>query len=197
MALVFANASHATPKASKQLQDFLRTTKSLTASFKQIQLNKTGMPTQTLIGKFYLQRPKKFRWNYQKPYVQQIIAQEEKILFYDKDLAQVTIKKIEQSSGSALSLLLNGNTALTENFVLERQEQEANLFWIKLLPKDAQSNFKYLKIGMENGKLKAMELNDNFGQLTRIYFSDLKINVAIASNIFEFIMPEDVDIFNE
>jgi len=43
--------------------------------------------------------------------------------------------------------------------------------------------------------LGGMELSDNFGQLTRIYFSEVKINPALESSIFEFTAPEGVDIF--
>jgi outer membrane lipoprotein carrier protein len=42
-----------------------------------------------------------------------------------------------------------------------------------------------------------MELNDNFGQLTRIYFTDLQTNVSIEPGIFEFSVPEGVDVFEE
>jgi len=40
-----------------------------------------------------------------------------------------------------------------------------------------------------------MELNDNFGQLTRIYFSNVKVNPTLEKNIFEFEAPEGVDVF--
>ena len=35
----------------------------------------------------------------------------------------------------------------------------------------------------------------NFGQLTRIYFTKVKINPPLKESIFEFIAPEGVDIF--
>jgi outer membrane lipoprotein carrier protein len=40
-----------------------------------------------------------------------------------------------------------------------------------------------------------MELSDNFGQLTRIYFSDIKTNIPLDDALFKFIAPEGVDIF--
>jgi outer membrane lipoprotein carrier protein len=52
-------------------------------------------------------------------------------------------------------------------------------------------------IGLEKGVLSGMQLNDNFGQLTRIYFSNLKLNHAVDSNLFEFAPPKGVDIFSE
>ncbi|MDQ7090111.1 MAG: hypothetical protein Q9M50_05630 [Methylococcales bacterium] len=42
-----------------------------------------------------------------------------------------------------------------------------------------------------------MELNDNFGQLTRIYFSEVKINPKLEDKAFVFILPEGADVFED
>ena len=67
--------------------------------------------------------------------------------------------------------------------------------WIKLSPKNEGSGFNYILIGLSDGILGGMELSDNFGQLTRIYFSDIKINLKLDDALFKFIAPEDVDVF--
>ncbi len=195
--LVFSITALAESEPIRQLKSFLKTTKSLTASFQQTAFDEVGNPGKSSYGKFYLQRPGQFRWDYQKPFIQQIISTSGKVWFYDADLEQVTIKKMDQSVGSTPALLLSGDVPLEENFVLEQQGHDAKLSWIKLSPKDQQSNYKYILIGIENGKLSGMELNDNFGQLTRIYFTDLQTNVSIEPGIFEFSVPEGVDVFEE
>ena len=58
----------------KKLQAFLQASKSLTADFKQVLINEAGSPYQTSYGVFYLQRPGKFRWDYLKPFQQQIVS---------------------------------------------------------------------------------------------------------------------------
>jgi outer membrane lipoprotein carrier protein len=180
-----------------QLKEFLKSAKSLSADFKQISFDENGNPAQTSYGVFYLQRPGKFRWDYQKPYVQQIVSNAGKVWFYDKDLEQVTIRKLDQSIGSTPALLLSGDIPLEENYTIENQGKDDDLFWIRLVPKNDQSGFKYVMIGMDKGMLRGMELSDNFGQLTRIYFSNLKKNVAIKSSMFEFTPPAGTDIFSE
>ena len=58
----------------QQLKAFISASKTLTANFKQISFDENGSPTQTSNGKFYLQRPGKFRWDYQKPFIQEIMC---------------------------------------------------------------------------------------------------------------------------
>ena len=120
-----------------------------------------------------------------------------KVWFYDTDLDQVTIKKLDESVGSTPALLLSGNISLEDNFIMKDQGVEGDLTWIKLLPKNQDSSFKYILIGLDKGTLSGMELSDNFGQLTRIYFSNVILNPAIKANIFEFQAPKGADVFSE
>ena len=197
--LMFMFSAHAVAESEPigQLKKFLKSTHSLTASFQQTSFDEMGKPGPSTFGKFYLQRPGQFRWDYQKPFVQQIISTAGKVWFYDADLEQVTVKKMDPSLGSTPALLLSGDVPLEANFSLEEQGQDGDLTWIKLAPKDEHSNYKYILIGIEDGQLSGMELNDNFGQLTRIYFTELETNVSIDPAVFTFIAPDGVDVFEE
>jgi outer membrane lipoprotein carrier protein len=181
----------------KQLKAFLASAKSITANFKQVLINEAGDPLQTSYGDFYLQRPGKFRWDYTKPFKQQIISTDGRVTFYDTDLEQVTIKKLDESVGSTPALLLSGDVPLEDNYTIEQQGSEGSMVWIKLQPKSQDSTFKYVLIGLEKGVLSGMQLNDNFGQLTRIYFSNLKTNQSLDVNLFGFVAPKGVDVFSE
>jgi len=181
----------------EQLKAFLNTSRSLTADFKQVAINEAGNPVQTSYGVFYLQRPGKFRWDYQKPFQQQIVATSGKVWFYDMDLEQVTIRKLDESVGSTPALLLSGDVSLEDNYTMEQQGSDGDMQWVKLVPKNDESSFKYLLIGLEKGVLSGMELSDNFGQLTRIYFSNIKLNPFIKPALFEFQAPKGADVFSE
>ena len=187
----------AEPSPIKALKSFLAKSTTIRADFKQVSFDESGKPAQTSYGLFYLQRPGKFRWDYKKPFEQQIISNANKVWFYDVDLEQVTIKKLDKSVGSTPALLLSGQIEIEDNFIIKQQGKDEGLEWVKLSPKDENSGFKYILIGMDNGKLGGMELSDNFGQLTRIYFSKLKTNQAIDKKMFEFNAPDGVDVFSE
>jgi len=189
--------AHADDKPVQQLKAFLASSRSLSADFKQVLIDEKGKPVRTSFGVFYLQRPGKFRWDYQKPFAQQIVADKGKVWFYDKDLDQVTVKKLDESLGSTPALLLSGEVSLEDNFTIEGQGKEGDMQWIKLLPKSAETTFKYILIGLDRDSLGGMELSDNFGQLTRIYFSNVLINPPIKPTLFQFVVPKGADVFEE
>ncbi|MCX7066863.1 MAG: outer membrane lipoprotein chaperone LolA [Methylococcales bacterium] len=191
------NTVYAEEQPVVQLKNFLSTSKSFSADFKQVLINELGNPVQTSYGVFYLQRPGKFRWNYAKPFQQEIVSTSGKVWFYDVDLEQVTIKKLDESVGSTPALLLSGQVSLEDNFTMEEQGTDGDMQWIKLLPKKQEGSFKYVTIGLEKGKLAGMELMDNFGQLTRIYFSKILLNPPLKSTLFDFTPPKGVDVFSE
>ncbi|NJD05968.1 MAG: outer membrane lipoprotein chaperone LolA [Methylococcaceae bacterium] len=180
-----------------RLHAFLGKAGSLQADFSQSQVSETGIPGQRTSGVFYLQRPGKFRWDYLKPYHQEIVSNGGKVWFYDVDLEQVTTKKINEAIGSTPALLLSGEVALEQNFKVDDQGESEGLYWIRLVPKDPDSGFKQLLIGLDGENLSGMELTDNFGQLTRIYFNNVKTGIRHDPGRFEFKPPAGVDVFEE
>jgi outer membrane lipoprotein carrier protein len=198
LVLVFiSGAGYAEDRPVRELKAFLSATRTLTADFKQVLINEAGDPVQTSFGEFYLQRPGKFRWDYKKPIQQQIISNSGKVWFYDPDLEQVTVKKLDESVGSTPALLLSGEVSLEDNFTMEKQGEDEGLLWVKLLPKHEESGFKYVLIGLSGGTLGGMELSDNFGQLTRIYFSNVVTNREVRPDLFQFNAPKGADVFSE
>lgn len=181
----------------QRLRAFLAKAGSLQADFNQVLVDENGIPGQKSSGVFYLQRPGKFRWDYQKPYHQEIVSSGGKVWFYDVDLEQVTAKRLNQAIGSTPALLLSGEVALERNFTIESQGTDEGLYWVKLLPKEEDSGFKYVLIGLDGESLAGMELHDNFGQLTRIYFSNVKTGMRLDRSLFEFKPPAGVDVFEE
>lgn len=190
------NVSHAQEPIT-QLKKFLTASQTLSSKFKQVLLDKNNKIKQTSHGLFILSRPGKFRWSYHSPFIQEIVSNSGKIWFYDADLEQVTIKKLDQSMGATPALLLSGDVNIEKEFKLESQGESEGLLWIKLIPRYEESSFKYILIGLNKGILGGMELSDNFGQLTRIYFSKVKINPQIEDKEFVFTIPEGADVFED
>lgn len=192
---LLGNFAYAEETPIAQLKTFLHGNAALSADFKQVSFDKSGRPAQNSFGKFYLSRPGKFRWNYQKPFEQEIVSNGGKVWFYDADLEQVTVKNLDDSLGSTPALLLTGQIDIDDKFKLEDQGSEDGMNWVKLSPKNEESGFKYILIGLNDGQLGGMELSDNFGQLTRIYFSNIQLNPALNDSLFNFKAPKGVDVF--
>lgn len=197
LGLALLASAHAAETPLQRLHAFLAKASSLQAEFSQSQVSETGIAGQRTSGQFYLQRPGKFRWDYQKPYHQEIVSNGGKVWFYDVDLEQVTTKKVNEAIGSTPALLLSGEVALEQNFTVEDQGESEGLYWIRLVPKDPDSGFKQLLIGLDGETLSGMELTDNFGQLTRIYFANVKTGIRHDPARFDFKPPAGVDVFEE
>ena len=195
--LVLSVSVRAEDTPLKRLHNFLAKAKSLQADFIQAQVDEQGNTGKKSTGVFYLQRPGKFRWDYKTPYSQEIVSNGGKVWFYDKDLEQVTAKRLNAAIGSTPALLLTGEVALETNFTVEKQTVDEGLYWLKLVPKSEESGFQYLLLGLDGDMLAGMELSDNFGQLTRIYFNNVKLGAKINPSIFEFKPPPGVDVFEE
>ncbi len=193
--LLCALMVHAEPTAVQQLENFIAKAKNIQANFVQNSLSESGSVMQRSEGTFYLQQPGKFRWNYQKPYQQEIVSKEGKVWFYDADLEQVIIKKIDESIGDTPALLLSGSIDLNTKYTLVGQAKRGDLLWLKLIPKSSDSSFKYIRVGLKNDVLYGMELSDNFGQLTQIIFSNVKTPATLDASLFEFVAPPGTDVF--
>lgn len=197
--LLFASFNQAMAEDSplQRLHAFLAKATTLQADFRQVVVNEKGEGGKESSGVFYLHRPGKFRWDYVKPYQQQIVSNGGKVWFYDVDLEQVTARKLDKAIGSTPALLLTGEVALEKNFTIQSQDKEEGLYWIKLIPKEEESGFRYVLIGLDKDKLAGMELSDNFGQLTRIYFSNLKLGAKLDDSRFDFKPPAGVDVLED
>jgi len=193
--VLFSVNVYAELSATQKLEGFIAKAKNIQANFTQTSLDEAGRAMQTSHGIFYLQQPGKFRWNYEKPYAQQIVSKQGKVWFYDADLEQVIIKKIDQSIGDTPALLLSGSVNLSEKYTISSQGLKQGLLWIKLVPKSTQSSFKHILVGLKNDVLYGMELSDNFGQLTQIIFSDVKMPDSLEPGLFDFVAPEGTDVF--
>ncbi len=191
---LFSMSALATPV--EELEHFIAQARYIKADFTQTSIGESGEAEQVSKGVFYLQQPSQFRWDYQQPFKQQIIAKGDKIWFYDEDLEQVIIKNLDASIGDTPALLLSGQVNLSEKFTITAEDTQDNgVTWLKLTPKNLESNFKYILVGLKNKLLQGMVLSDNFGQLTEILFDNLSLPKKLEENLFEFVAPEGTDVF--
>lgn len=183
--------------ALDRLKAFVEGMKSGKAVFTQTVVAKSGRKPQTAAGTMMFLRPGKFRWVYDKPYYQLIVGDGEKLWIYDRDLNQVSVKKLSAALGSSPAALLAGDNALEKNFVLKEGGQSEGMEWLEARPKAEDGSFEFLRIGFAGDVPKAMELRDNFGQTTTIVFSQFERNPALPTDSFRFVPPKGADVIGE
>ena len=145
-------------------------------------------------GSFVFARPGKFIWNYQKPYDQLLQADGDQLYIYDKDLNQVTIKKLGNALGSSPAAILFGSNDLEKNFTLSEAGTRDGLEWLNAVPKARDTSFEQISIGLRNGVPEAMELTDNFGQTSVLKFTSFQRNPALGAQQFTFNIPKGADV---
>ena len=196
-ALVLAlSATFAHADALEQLRSFAAQTKSARGEFTQ-RIIKSGKAGETSSGTFAFTRPGKFRWNYAKPYEQVLVADGVRLWIFDKDLNQVTVRKLGDALGESPAAILFGSSDLDKSFKLKDAGTHDGIDWLEATPRSKDSTFERVVIGFRNGAPEAMELHDAFGQVSQLSFRNFVRNPEISSDQFAFVPPKGADVYEQ
>lgn len=191
--------------ALKNLENFVKNTKSGRATFTQVVTSpaKDGqMPkVKTSSGTFEFFRPNRFKFLYKKPFEQSIVSDGQTLWLHDVDLNQVTARKLEQ--------VLNGTPAaviaaaadlkgLQADFVLTALPEKSGLQWVQAIPKTKEGQLQSIAVGLKTtdkgSELGALEILDSFGQRSVMTFHQFEVNPALAATSFQFKPPAGADV---
>ena len=194
LALFAAAPAHA--DAVSTLRDFVRDVKSGRSAFSQTVVSPDGARRKTSSGSFEFQRPNRFRFAYEKPFEQTIVADGEKVWIWDKDLNQASSRRIAQALGATPAAILAGGS-LDGDFTLAAQPARDGLEWVEAKPKAADSAFKSVRIGFRGAVLAAVEIVDAFGQTSNLRFTDFVGNAPVQPEAFRFVPPKGADVIEQ
>ncbi|MDE2430221.1 MAG: outer membrane lipoprotein chaperone LolA [Burkholderiales bacterium] len=193
----------ASASAVEQFKTFVANTKSAKGDFVQQQVKMVdGSPkvSKTFNGTFVFARPGKFVWTYTKPYEQILQADGEQLYIFDKDLNQVTVKALGNALGSSPAAILFGSAGaadLEKNFSLKDVSAKQGMEWLEATAKAKDTQFDHIGIGLKDGVPVALELRDNFGQVSVITLKNLEKNPALKADYFKFVVPAGADVFRQ
>jgi len=182
------------------LDDFLAfntATKTATAHFEQQVIDRSGKVTDRASGEFAFARPGKFRWVYEKPHKQLLVADGTRLYIHDPDLNQVTVKRMEGAISSTPAALLAGKDDITALFTLRDAGSADGLNWVEASPKAQDTGFDKVRLGLNGKTLAAMELYDQLGGHTMLRFTDLKANAPVSPDTFKFTPPKGADVIED
>ena len=185
---------------------FLKSTRSMRADFVQTVISpaKENRPAKTKIssGTFAFVRPTVFRFDYAKPFVQNIVADGQYVWLYDADLNQVTQRNQSQALATTpASLIASANdvSSLQKEFVLLAQPDAEGLQWVSATPHSSDSSLQRVRIGLrvKGGSVQLVQLDilDVFGTRSLIKFERTDINpkqLTLAQ--FKFVPPKGADV---
>jgi len=194
---LFATSGYAESNDEDRLYRFLDNMQTLEANFKQTLVDDQGIELESSSGVVFLNRPDKFRWDYQIPYTQTIVTNGELLWFYDEDLEQVTIRDVSSSIENTPAAIFGSYDDIDEQFIIIDMGNIEKFDWVELTPRDIESQYNSIRLGFDKDKLGMMVMFDNLGQVTRIDFTEEVLNKKMDDNMFNFEPPQGIDIIDD
>ena len=188
------------------LAQFLKQTRSMRADFVQVVAApaKEGRPSKpkTSSGSFAFVRPSVFRFDYNKPFVQNIVADGKNLWLFDADLNQVTVRNQAQALGSTpASLIASASDLATlgKEFELLAAPSEAGVDWVVAKPNVKDSSLQQVRIGLRSvdGQmvLAHLDIVDAFGTRSQMRFDKVDVNPSqLTASQFNFVPPKGADV---
>ncbi len=176
---------------------FTANSRTATARFEQQVFDRSGKVVDRSSGAFAFSRPGKFRWAYDKPVRTLIVADGVKLWIHDEDLNQVTVKRIDRALSATPAALLAGQADVTAMFTLREAGTADGFDWLEALPRESDTGFERVRIGMKGGVPGAMELQDALGGRTTLRFPEFRLNARVEAQVFRFVPPPGADVLDE
>ena len=189
----------------KQLQARYEKTKDLQADFSQKTKIEGFERPVTSSGKVYIKKPGRLRWDYLDPATEQIYVNQEDVKVYVPEHKQVLVGKLTQMAASKAPLeLLQGAAKLDESFEIEptrgRDRGVGGMPLITLIPKakEQESTQNLQKIVVEvfpkTYFIRTVSLHEVSGNVAVFEFSNLKPNLGLGNEVFDFKIPADAEV---
>lgn len=174
--------------------DFVEGVATMQGRFEQALIDASGEVLERSTGTLEIARPGRFRWTYNEPYEQQLVADGLNIWSYDVDLAQVTVKPQAEALANTPALLLGGDQDALAQFQFDGATLESGTTWVRMIPIDTSSGFERMELGFIGGQLARMAFFDNLEQTTLVALYDVVTNEPIDADRFAFEVPADADL---
>ncbi len=189
----------------KQLQARYEKTKDLQADFSQKTKIEGFERPVTSSGKVYIKKPGRLRWDYLDPAIEQIYVNLDDVKVYVPEHKQVLVGKLTQMAASKAPLeLLQGAAKLDESFEIEpttgKDRGVGGTPLITLIPKakEQESTQNLQKIIVEvfpkTHYIRTVSLHEISGNVAVFEFSNLKPNLGLGNEVFDFKTPSDAEV---
>lgn len=188
-------AGGARADAAAELAARLQAIESLAARFTQRTVGPDGALLESLSGRLWLARPARIRWHADAPGEQLLVGDGTWLWYYDVELAQVTVRRLDALEESPALLLLGSEEALAAYQVEAQRRGEARCY--RLRPRSPEASYRAVVLCFRGARPAAMELEDGLGNRTTVRFSQVALNRPLEESLFHFSPPEGVDVVRE
>jgi outer membrane lipoprotein carrier protein len=149
-------------------------------------------------GEVVFAKPGRMRWTYRDPEPSFVISNGETLWIYDVGASQVTRMRLEEGylAGAALQFLFGGGR-LEDVFRASTAGCGQGGIVVELVPRTPSSYERLsLTADAESGLVTSTSIVDLFGNRTTILFLGIEFNQSPRTGLFEFSLPEGVDLLD-
>ncbi|MDX1570181.1 MAG: outer membrane lipoprotein chaperone LolA, partial [Xanthomonadales bacterium] len=150
-----------------RIEELTGSLETLTGRFEQQVVDETGRLVEESTGALALSEPNLFRWHYETPYEQLIVADGNRVWMHDVELEQVTVKDQDTAASSSPLYVLTRPATLEERYEVSYSKQDG-VELILLRPRAPEAEFEWVEIAFVDSVLEGLVIQDGFGQQTRI-----------------------------
>lgn len=190
-------------QATTALDGYLAGLSTWSAQFTQTITDSRGkrVPDGDETGRLVIVRPGKFRWESapkETPEARRLmVADGSNLWFYDEDLEQATVEPIDEALSQSPAMLLAGSAALREAFDVAADGRRDGLEWVRVRPKNAESDFQEALFGFRGRELSRLVAVNKLGQRSTLEFRGVQRNVAVDAKLVQFEPPVGVDVIGK
>ena len=179
--LIFLSTSNiklfANEKELLEIEDYFNSIRTLRSNF--VQESDSSLIST---GTFFLKKPGKFRFSYDPPIELEVVSHIQAVLIFDPRNNK-TGPLTYPISGSPFKFLLQDKFEINTKSFTKISTDEDMLF-IKLKMGNGEKNNLILKFNKNPIKLKGWELENNFGEVTKVILSNSRVNEYVSDQIF-------------
>lgn len=187
--------------ASESLERYLKSICTFSSDFTQEVLGDKEVVVQRTDGKMQFDRCRHqqalFYWRVISPNPSTMYLRENRITFFDADLGQATLKKVDYQDPNMLPLMLlaGDSNKVLNNFLVTSKDNQHFILQPKVKDKEAVLLGVVLDLTSE-GAIQKIQYQTTLGPRTQINFFNVHINQKLKEALFFERLPKDTDFVN-
>ena len=159
---------------------------SFQSHFEQIMRDEQGEIIDKMDGTISIMKPDNFRWHYKNPYEQIIIGNGVKLISYDIDLNDITIRDYRSINNTVPIIMLKSDEDSVNDLKLINSYYDSNnLFWVTVQYQLSNNDEFVFDVAFSNKVIAKMLIKDSLNQDMIINFINPVINTKLDSDLFD------------
>jgi chaperone LolA len=184
-------------------QEVYEKTTDLKARFIQEVTIKSMKKTEREEGTVWIKNPKMMLWDYAKPKEKKLVINARTAWLYVAEDRMVYVQNADDVYRSRMAVkFLSGIGKLSEDFQLrfakDNPLDEEGNYLLTLTAKEKGTGIDRLHLTVDGKTFQILQcrFNDDYGNTTRLRFSDIRTNTGVPDKFFTFKPPAGVEVVN-